>query len=595
MKLQHKILSYLTVIGLLFGCAVFGTSCSPEYIAEMMEEYVVPPAAETLVHVIPDTEESTDGTEETTPVTLPGEDTLAPDCDHRYGEWCVAEEPQCEAEGLQYRICEDCNGREEAPIAPTGHTEVDTALIPPTCVLDGAENGTHCSVCQTVLTSPDTIAAKGHTFHACGICTVCGAFGDDVEGLDYLDMYNQDYGYEYLETMRKGSAMQRLYRAIDEEVRIFHTDPSMNASLEEEYYVVSKLDYQSLGLTMEEAQAVWKTYRDDNPLYYWISNMVACTSKKIYLLADSLHAVGTERIETNQVLYQNISGYLSRIPENATDYEIALLVHDGMMDAIDYALDSKGKPQTESWAHNVLGVFDGRGAVCEGFARAYQLLLNFKGVECLFVTGESREQGHAWNVVQLDGEWYGIDVTWDDGSEDTAPYAYFCLSDSAFYQSHKNDLPTDSGVDFLYGIPQLSQYSIEWVELYLDDTSLGRYTCIDSAFEAMTDTDGNYTVQLCDGKDDDMLHDTAEYHIYGDFPTVGELTLVGVHKITHSGFLTQTYTATEVYLTEDVTLSCNVTLKSLFLVSEQPVRVIQGQYRISEGDYSKIRNSISVE
>ncbi len=589
---KRRLLSAFAAFCVLLGIPFMGTSCTPEDLAGTIGQFVSSATQETVVHIMSDEPSESD-----TVVTLPGEDTLATDCTHQFGAWTLAVEPKCEENGLRYRLCGLCDGREEGEVDATGHTEADTPSIPSTCTIQGAEGGTHCSVCKEVLVSPTPTPVKEHTFHASGICTACGTLQDHVEGLDYLDLYNQSYGYEYLGTMENGEARQQFYRLMDEQVRVFHTDPSLDATAESEDYppVICKLNFEELGLSKDDAQAVWKTYRDDNPLYYWLSNVVGCSGKWLYLMADADYAIGADRIETNGKLYQSISGYLSKLPANATEYEIALLMHDAMIDAIDYAYDNQGDPETEAWAHNILGVFDGRGAVCEGFARAYQLLLNFKGVDCLFVTGESRGQGHAWNVIQLDGEWYGVDVTWDDGSEETDPYAYFCLSETEFHESHVKDSHTDSNIAFLYEIPTLSEYSIQWVDLYLEDALVGRYICIDRAFEAMTDHGGNYTVQLLDGKNDPLLHDVDSFYIYGDLPAVGSLTLTGTHQIIQSGFLGERYTATSVYLERDLTLQCDVTLKSLFLMSKKQVTVSRNGYSIRKGnDYCAVKNHVSL-
>ena len=593
MKRYQRLVSFAAVIGMLFGIAVLGTSCMPEMFVTPLPE-TRNSIVTTLVTVeIENPTEEADVTTE--PETLPGNDTLAPGCAHRYGDWIVAIQPQCEETGMKYRLCADCNGRQEEAIAATGHTEEAMVDIPATCSLQGEEGGTYCTVCKETIKEPTPVPVIEHSYQSGGICTSCGALENGADGLAYLDLYNQSYGYDYLGTMGKGDSRQQLYRTINEASRQFHTDPSLEGEKELKDYdpVVCKINYADLGLTVDEAYSVWKTFRDDNPLYYWLSNMAASDAKTLYVLIDPNYASGVVRMETNSRLYQKISGYLAILPADATDYQIALLIHDKMIASIDYALDAGGQPQTEAWAHTILGVFDARGAVCEGFARAYQLLLNFKGVECLLVTGESRGQGHAWNMIELDGEWFGVDVTWDDNKESSDPYSYFCLSDSEFYQSHVLDLPTDTSVHFLYAVPTLSAYSIEWVELYQGTTLLGRYTCIDRAFEAMTDSEAAYTVQLLDGKDDELLHDVNRFHVYGDLPEVETLTLIGRHTIIHSGFLSQSYTATEICLDRSVTMNGDLILKSVFLMSEKSVTISKNGHVLTEGDYGKVRNYVS--
>ena len=65
--------------------------------------------------------------------------------------------------------------------------------------------------------------------------------------------------------------------------------------------------------------------------------------------------------------------------------------------------------------------FGGRGAyrfVCAGYAKAFQLLCHRMDIPCVKVSGDTPVEYHAWNEVQMeDGQWYGMDVTWDDFDE----------------------------------------------------------------------------------------------------------------------------------------------------------------------------------
>ncbi|MCI8515069.1 MAG: hypothetical protein HFI93_10675 [Lachnospiraceae bacterium] len=58
------------------------------------------------------------------------------------------------------------------------------------------------------------------------------------------------------------------------------------------------------------------------------------------------------------------------------------------------------------------------GPVCEGYARAFQVLCKKAGIACTLVDGNAQSGTgsgpHMWNYVKLDGEWYGADVTWND-------------------------------------------------------------------------------------------------------------------------------------------------------------------------------------
>ncbi|MCR4887617.1 MAG: hypothetical protein K5979_00355 [Ruminococcus sp.] len=74
--------------------------------------------------------------------------------------------------------------------------------------------------------------------------------------------------------------------------------------------------------------------------------------------------------------------------------------------------------------------------VCDGYARAYKLLMNKAGVVCEIVEGFPKEDdGHVWNLAKINGRYYYIDTTWDDRDEGF-DYEYFMCSKEEFDKSH---------------------------------------------------------------------------------------------------------------------------------------------------------------
>ena len=66
--------------------------------------------------------------------------------------------------------------------------------------------------------------------------------------------------------------------------------------------------------------------------------------------------------------------------------------------------------------------------VCDGYSYAYEYLLQQAGITCTRVGGYAGSdpdsmEAHSWNLVQLDGEWYEVDATWDDQDSDPQQYA----------------------------------------------------------------------------------------------------------------------------------------------------------------------------
>lgn len=90
------------------------------------------------------------------------------------------------------------------------------------------------------------------------------------------------------------------------------------------------------------------------------------------------------------------------------------------------------------------GVFVNNLAVCQGYALAFEALMDVRNIECKVVYGQAGGISHAWNVVKLDGLWYHVDSTWDDPLIDgvnssgttNLTYDYFLMPDSLILQNH---------------------------------------------------------------------------------------------------------------------------------------------------------------
>lgn len=332
------------------------------------------------------------------------------------------------------------------------------------------------------------------------VCDVCGATGLDKNGLNLVEMCNSRYGYDYLGTMSNGAARQSLYMAIDKEVVALHNNVETNCKADVPF---AQVDYSALNLTSDDAVAVWKTYFDDNPLYYWCSNLVSYSNTVINLLVAEDYCDGAVRQECNQLVYNKIQEYLVYVQSESNAYQIALAFHDKIINAIDYAYDSNGAPESARWAHSIIGVFDERGGACESYAKTFQLLLNVRGVENIIVNGQGNGAAHAWNLIRLDdGQWYWCDLTWDDSPNYAwgIYYGYFCVNDkqgvdwadgsnqygtetgtgiggspsgsAKFLKSHTQYSSSGKNVRFLYDLPERSKHIYEGVsdELTLRDT-----------------------------------------------------------------------------------------------------------------------------
>ncbi len=140
----------------------------------------------------------------------------------------------------------------------------------------------------------------------------------------------------------------------------------------------------------------------------------------------------------------------TKAKDSLNDMQKAIRLHNWIVDRAEYdpqeadyyaGLNNDGYDFNN---HHVASVFlhKEKGnthyyAVCEGYALCYQHLLNAVGIKAYYVSGskEGSTQGHAWNLVEINGNLYHVDVTWDD-QESTMKY--FMRSDEMFDSSSLN-------------------------------------------------------------------------------------------------------------------------------------------------------------
>lgn len=125
----------------------------------------------------------------------------------------------------------------------------------------------------------------------------------------------------------------------------------------------------------------------------------------------------------------------------------AKAIHDYMTKRCQYDVSAYRTRNYMSHAYDAYGVFGKKKAVCQGYAEAYQYLMEKLRIPCVVVSNKVID--HAWNYVKLNGKWRNVDVTWDDpipdrGSNAYPLYTYYFKTDKQFLRiGHANYLTVD--------------------------------------------------------------------------------------------------------------------------------------------------------
>lgn len=213
-----------------------------------------------------------------------------------------------------------------------------------------------------------------------------------------------------------------------------------------------KVSIQDLLITKSDLKMIMTCYKNDYPQHFWYdsSYRYSYVDDFVYDVYPSYSITGQELVQARHDWEEAVDNILQGITPDMSEYEREKMIHDRLALQVVY--------QESENAHNAYGALVEGVAVCEGYAKAFQSLLYEVGIQCLFVTGQgissSGTEPHGWNLVKIDGQYYYVDLTWDDQNSRIF-YAYFNVTTQQLQQDHIFDatpyeLPRCTAVDANY-------------------------------------------------------------------------------------------------------------------------------------------------
>lgn len=274
------------------------------------------------------------------------------------------------------------------------------------------------------------------------------------------------YGYRDMEKRSNAANRQYLYRQIETKCRDFTLNQN-NALIDDvQGYQICKaaiIDLKGYALSDNEKIQVYFMFRNDNPQYFWLSNMVVWSDNSMTLLTYDAYQSGIQRMKAlGEIIQTQKDVYMSVISDSDSTYKKVLKIHDALIQDIEYAYTNYSEI-----SHSIAGAMTSvKTAVCEGYSKVMQLMMNRYGIENIYVTGDAGG-AHAWNMVRMeDGKYYWLDSTWDDQVDEVFWHQYFLVGNSEF-EDHMPDGPGGEEGNFLYELPPVSNESYVSEEVFL--------------------------------------------------------------------------------------------------------------------------------
>lgn len=151
----------------------------------------------------------------------------------------------------------------------------------------------------------------------------------------------------------------------------------------------------------------------------------------------------------------------NEVSKISDDYNKIMYIHDWICENVKYD-ESLSKTHKDG----IYGVFVEKEAVCGGYSKAFKYLLDKANINCIIIQGIGTAQGtenHAWNYVEYNNNWYGVDCTWDDPViigdlryyTEQKYYTYFLKGHNSFNSDHQ-PFETFYGTTLEINYPELS-------------------------------------------------------------------------------------------------------------------------------------------
>ena len=223
-------------------------------------------------------------------------------------------------------------------------------------------------------------------------------------------------------------------------------------------------------LSGKELSDIYFMIRMDHPeIFYSVkfSYRYYADSSMVELIPEYLFS--KDKIREHQKAMESRVKKLARQVPDGDERAKEVYLHDYLCNAVFYDKLKK------DYSHEIIGALGNGVAVCEGIAKAMKALCDELGIWCIVALSEANpEKGikyrHAWNVIRIGGQYYHLDVTFDNtlsrGKE--LRHDYFNLSDKQFFRDHepviyKVPACTD-GDHFFYKEQKVSWTTVEEVQ-----------------------------------------------------------------------------------------------------------------------------------
>lgn len=178
---------------------------------------------------------------------------------------------------------------------------------------------------------------------------------------------------------------------------------------------VKEYNYIDDNNIMTDAKKAMENFFLDHPEVFYVNNEYTVStidlvsSKRIEI---EINYNISDEIELNKKIAE-INSILNPIISEAKTmdkFDAELYLHDQICKIATYYKYTDIN-QVPDECHSIYGCLVSHKAVCDGLSKTLMIALDKVGIKNIVITGNIKDQAHEWNMVNLDDEWYHVDIT----------------------------------------------------------------------------------------------------------------------------------------------------------------------------------------
>ena len=269
--------------------------------------------------------------------------------------------------------------------------------------------------------------------------------------------------------------------------------------------------------TLDNMGNILEMYKSDHPEVFWIDDSYGYeyVSYATYTEIDVLISMqDSELSKAKEEFNEAVDRILNDMPDGLSDYEKELYINDTLLDRCEYDDEAAKKDKVIGNEQNAYGALVDGKAVCEGYTRAFQLLCQKAGIDCVPINGTCESDSpmggnHIWNAVCLEGEWYYVDSTWNDFQPEDSEYMLTDIERHLYFNVTTERIKQDHTISPVYG----EESDMDYCNAYVPECTAEKYNYFNYSVPLLSDLDDCYEFEEALSLAVEQGRDTFEFRI----------------------------------------------------------------------------------